>query len=282
MKIGISVRRKSEDLYYKNLKSYGFDYFDFDMANTDIEPYINNEKDFYQYLSNEKRLADEADVNIWQVHGPWRCPPFDDTVENRAERFEKMERSIRGAAILGAEYWVVHPIMPFGTQDILIDKVAETRALNLEFMDKLLQVAKREGVTVCLENMPFLDFSLSSPADIAEFIKEINDPAFMMCLDTGHANMHKDWHTPSESIREYSSIIKVLHVHDNKGRQDEHLVPFFGNIDWKAFSEALHETGFDGVMSLECEPNGNLPNDIREDMYSLYCRIAKAVCNLCI
>ena len=122
MKIGI--RRNSEEGSYQKLKSFGFDYLDFSMANTNIEPYVSGEKDFYRYLCNEKRLADKAEVNIWQVHGPWRSPVLDGTVEERAERFEKMERSIRGAAVLGAKYWVVHPIMPFGVCDVLTDKAA--------------------------------------------------------------------------------------------------------------------------------------------------------------
>ena len=277
MKIGISDGRKWGDEYYWKLKSFGFDCYDFNMMNTNVEPYIYDEKDFYEYLSNEKRLADEAGITVWQVHGPWRYPPLDSTLEYRAERLEKMKRSIRGAAILGAKYWVVHPIMPFGTKDILTNNEAETRELNLEFMNKLLPIAKQEGITVCLENMPMLDFSLSSPTAIVELIKEINDPSFAMCLDTGHANICIDWHTPAEAIREYAKFIKVLHVHDNHGKRDEHLAPFHGTIDWKDFSAALHETAFDGVLSLECAPSGRLPNDILEDMYSIYYKIAKAV-----
>ena len=280
MKIGISDSKKWGDEYYSKLKSFGFDYYDFNMTNTDIEPYVYNEKDFYQYLSNEKRLANEAGITIWQVHGPWRYPPLDGTKEDRAERLEKMKRSIRGAAILGAKYWVVHPIMPFGTQDILTNNVTETRELNLEFMSKLLQVAKQEGITICLENMPFLDFSISSPTAIIDLIKEINDPSFAMCLDTGHANVCKEWSTPAESIKKYGDYIKVLHVHDNKGKRDEHLAPFHGTIDWKAFSAALHEIAFDGVLSLECAPNSKLPNDILNDMYSIYYRIAKSISDL--
>ena len=215
-------------------------------------------------------------MTIWQVHGPWRYPPLDTTAENRAERLEKMERSIRGTAILGAKYWVVHPIMPFGIRDISNGNARDTRELNFEFMNRLLRVAKNEGVTICLENMPFVDFSLSSPADIANFVNEINDQSFRMCLDTGHANISKEWHTPSTAIREYAPLIKTLHVHDNKGKSDEHLPPFYGTIDWNDFSAALHETCFDGVFSLECAPGGKLPNDILKDMYSIYYRIAKA------
>ena len=112
---------------------------------------------------------------------------------------------------------------------------------------------------------------------IAEFVREINHPNFMMCLDTGHANLCKDWHTPAAAIREFSDLIKVLHVHDNKGKLDEHAAPFFGEIDWIDFSSALQETDFSGVISLECAPTEKLPRDIRDDMYSIYCRIAKAI-----
>ncbi len=279
MKIGISDSRKWGNDHYSKLKSFGFDCYDFNMANTNVEPYIYDEKDFYQYLTNEKKLADEAGITIWQVHGPWRYPPLDETIENRAERLEKMKRSIRGTAILGAKYWVVHPIMPFGTKDVLTNNILETRELNLEFMNKLLPIAKQEGITVCLENMPMVDFSIASPTAIVELIEEINDQSFAMCLDTGHANICKDWHTPAEAIMEYGKFIKALHVHDNKGTRDEHLAPFNGTIDWQAFSAALHKSDFDGVLSLECAPSSNLPDDILEDMYSIYYKIAKAILN---
>lgn len=281
MKIGISNNKIFGNESFSKLKSFGFDYCDYNMSNTEVEPYNLDKNDFHNYLINQRKLADYAGVTIWQVHGPWRYPPNDATAEVRAERFEKMSRSIEGAAILGAEYWVVHPIMPYGTKDILSNNSKETREINLEFMSKLLPIAKQEGVTICLENMPFLDFSMSSPSTIAEFVNEINDPFFKMCLDTGHANMRNDWLSPSESINNYSDLIKVLHVHDNNVQRDEHLAPFFGTIDWKAFSKSLKETNFNGVLSLECAPNQKLPRDVFDDMYRVYNKLAKSICECC-
>ena len=249
------------------------------MSYTEGRPYTLEEKEFCEYLRKEKSLADEAGIEIWQVHGPWRWPQ-DATEEDRAERLEKMSRSIRGAAILGAKYWVVHPIMPFDTDDILKDKYAETHALNLEFFRKLLPVARQEGVIICLENMPFLAYTHSAPEEIVKLIREIDDPYLKMCLDTGHANMNSDWRSPAQSIREYADLIKVLHVHDNKGDRDAHLLPFYGTIDWEDFSKALHETNFDGVLSLETIPSADLPKDIYEDSFSLYYRVAKGIENL--
>ena len=277
MRFGISDSRKWGENHYNKLKSFGFDYYDFDMANTNTVPYTFDEKEFADYLRHEKELADKAGITIWQVHGPWRFPPADGTVEDRAERLEKMKRSIQGSAILGAKYWVVHPIMPYGLNDVSSGKAKDTYELNLEFMSKLLPTAKQEGVTICLENMPMTDFAIASPTAIVDFIKEINDQSFAMCLDTGHANIITSWLTPAQSIREYGKYIKVLHVHDNHGNRDEHALPFFGTIDWKDFSKALHETAFDGVVSLECFPSDKLPSHISEEMYSVYFKTAKAV-----
>ena len=117
MKLGITDKKLWGNDFYKKLKSFGFDYVDYGMSDTTTVPYTYNEKDFEAYLENEKKLANEAGITIWQVHGPWRYPVSDGTEEERAERMEKMKRSIHGAAILGAEYWVIHPIMPLGTEN---------------------------------------------------------------------------------------------------------------------------------------------------------------------
>lgn len=277
MKIGISDSRKWGDGHYSKLKSFGFDCYDFNISNTDALPYLYEGAAFDEYLKKEKCLADEAGITIWQLHGPWRYPPCDATEQDRAERLEKMKRSMHAAAILGAQYWVVHPIMPYGIQDAKTEDAPKTHALNLSFMRTLLQAAKQEGLTVCLENMPFHDFSISSPSAIVDLIREIDDPSFAMCLDTGHANVCADWFGPAKSIREYGKYIKVLHVHDNKGKRDEHLPPFYGTVDWKDFSAALREIDFQGVLSLECCPGAKLPDDICADMYALYARIAKEI-----
>jgi sugar phosphate isomerase/epimerase len=43
----------------------------------------------------------------------------------------------------------------------------------------------------------------------------------------------------------------MLHVHDNKGHNDEHLPPGEGRIEWGAFTRELVQVGFHGAMILE-------------------------------
>ena len=56
----------------------------------------------------------------------------------------------------------------------------------------------------------------------------------------------------------------MLHVHDNNGKYDQHLVPLMGVIDFKEFGKALKEIGFDGVFSLELDLSNFLPGAERE------------------
>lgn len=266
MKIGISVKMRKggfdrfEKEKYLKIKSFGFDCVDFDMCNTDNELYSLDELAFGAYLKTEKELAQRAGIEIHQTHGPWRWPVRDGSPADLAERMEKMKKSIRATYLLGCKYWVIHPVMPFGIDDIKGGHQEKTLQINLDFMKSLLKTAKEYGVTVCLENTPFPDFSLATPRQVLSLVDKINDDNFRICLDTGHVTMAGDL-SAGESVRLLADKIKVLHIHDNGGQKDEHLPPFEGVTDWQDFTAALKEVGFDGVLSLEIVPKESLPTD---------------------
>ena len=246
---------------YNMVKAADFDAVDFAMADTDSEYYTLPLEEAYRLLDREKALAEAAGVAIHQVHGPWRWPPRDLTEEDRTERLCKMTRSIRMAARLGAKNWVVHPIMPCTVEDLDNGQAEETWVLNIAFMKKLLAVAKEVGVTICLENMPMLRFSLARPSDIMRVIHEMDDEQFAGCLDTGHVAVFPD-EDIADSVKTFGNKLRIMHVHDNSGRGDEHKHPYYGIIDWKAYAAALREIGFDGVFSLETLPSVKLSDTL--------------------
>ncbi|MBE6657042.1 MAG: sugar phosphate isomerase/epimerase [Ruminococcaceae bacterium] len=268
MKIGIT--ESSYHLYpkenrYHHIKSDGYDYVDFSMSNTEQEPYTLEGDAFEAFFAQERAMADEAGVTIWQVHGPWRWPPQDGTEEDRAERMEKMKTSIRGTALLGCKNWIVHPIMPFGINELGTEDAQKTWDLNVVFMRELLAYAKEYDIIICFENMPMPNFSLGSVEAIMRFVREMDDDHFRVCLDTGHVNVF-----PEQSL--YDAVLMIgdklqtLHVHDNSGRSDEHKLPWFGTADWGGFGRALCEIGFSGVFSYETGPSRSLPLDLYGDM----------------
>ena len=285
MKKGISLNifnslgyARWEDNKYKKLKEHGFSCVDFEMANTDTLLYTYDEKQATELLLNEKQLAENSGIEFYQVHGPWRYPVKDSTEEERAERMEKMKKPIRYTSILGAKYWVVHPLMPFGVDELGANKKEKARKINIEFFRELLKTAKEYGVVICLENMPFLSFPLSKPADIYSIVKEINDANFKMCFDTGHAFVFDDLNIYDE-IKKCVDEIKVFHIHDTKCNLDLHMFPRFGNINWDDFSKALTEIGFDGCFSLETGVPGKFSDNLFEETAKLLSKIADEIIN---
>lgn len=275
MKIGVFTENLSRwgDERYKMLKNIGYDCVDMGISEKLL---TLDEAEFIQTFSEWRRMAEDAGIEISQVHGPWRWPPEDSTPENRAERMEKMCSSIRATALLGCKHWVIHPIMPFGIEDLENGKAQETWDLNLAFMKELLVTAKENDVTICLENMPMRKFSLATPADILRFVKAINDEHFKICLDTGHVAIFRDI-SLADSVRELGDEIRTIHVHDNDGRYDLHRMPHYGIIDWEDFGKALREIQYQGVFSLETAPAKGLPLEAAELIYEAMAVMAKKI-----
>lgn len=282
MKIGIEFDYKLGfgrwgDEKYKKLRQIGFDAVDFNMTNTETELYGEGGE---KILIHEKALAKEAGIEIHQCHGPWRFPPKDNTCEDRAERMEKMKKSIRMASILGCKNWVVHPLMPYGIEEIGTEYTQKTWDINIAFMKELVETAKEYDVTICYENMPMQKFSLAQPKDILRVVDEINDDHFKVCLDTGHVNVFENILDVAEEVRRVGDMIQVMHIHDNKWQFDMHLAPYYGFINWEEFARALKDIGFKGVFSLEVMPPEKLPDDIYyRQAESLY-KIAKHISDM--
>ena len=73
-------------------------------------------------------------------------------------------------------------------------------------------------------------------------------PDVGICMDVGHARMMGD---VVDAIETCSGHIVTTHLHDNRGRSDDHLVPGEGVIDWDATLLALQKIGYDGVWMFE-------------------------------
>ena len=73
------------------------------------------------------------------------------------------------------------------------------------------------------------------------------------CVDTGHTHEAESFWVipPEEMIRTLGSRVSLLHLHDNSGHWDDHLLPGMGNIKWQAVFSALEEIGYKGVYNFE-------------------------------
>lgn len=277
MKIGVSINifdncygRFGDEIYQK-IKEHGFDAVDFSMSDSHSLLYTMDASSVERTILHHKELAQKAGVEISQVHGTWRYTPRDLEASDRQER---MEKSIHLTNLLGCKYWVVHPLIPYGIDDLDGRNYKKTYEINYKFFKELLPFAKENNVTICLENMPWHKFSLSKPENIVKLIKDIKDEHFKMCLDTGHLNIFSDLNIEKE-LKRCENYLRVLHVHDNIGKIDAHLMPFEGHFDFRTFAHYLKKINFDGVFSFETSPSSKLPTPIFEDMSRCLCNIGK-------
>ncbi len=277
MKIGILLKPFFPDEVEKmseEIAGYGYETVDFQgLINTSKELYNVSEREFESILGKDREIIKRAGLEISQTHGPWRYPIMDSTPGDRAERFEKMVKSIRGTAILGCGYVVLHPIMPFGKED---DDPSAVWDINIDHFSRLAEIAKEYGVVICLENMPFEGQSQARARDTLRLIRDIGSENVAFCLDTGHCARTKE--SPADAVlSDRLEYLRVLHVHDNDGSKDSHSFPGSGITDWKAFSDSLYKVGFKGSLSLETrvKPEETSPEDYDSENRKLFASAKK-------
>lgn len=252
MKIGIMSGAYINDgnIDYAKAKKHGYDCMDYQiLCNTSGALYAMTEAEYEKALTAERKKANDAGIEFSQVHAPW--PVDDSTAESRAKKLEDMKRTVRGAAYLDGKYMVTHPTRLFDAQWKELPEVVEE---NIRFFGELSEYAADFGIGICIETMPFVGDTISSPESIAEFVKKANLPNLSICLDTGHANLYGV--KPADAVRMFGDKLTTLHVHDNDANHDNHWAPYFGSIDWSGFGKALNEVGYKGCLSLECRVMG--------------------------
>ena len=133
-----------------------------------------------------------------------------------------------------ADLMVVHPghLSPLGMQ--MPDLAWHQNILGLQ---QLCDFADNLGVRIAVENMPRMEFILGKePAEMAGMIELVGRENLGMTLDVGHA------HT-NGALPEFLRMKEIVHVHihDNKGRRDEHLPIGKGTIEWGSVMGELFE-----------------------------------------
>lgn len=260
---------------YEKLKKQGFSYIDFAVATLAEQNLTSDEAE--KIILREKELISAAGLRVSQTHGPGHNIVTDKSPEGRSARLEVMKKALYYCSLLDCEYMVVHPIMPLGWSDRKMEDNQATFDINVEYYKELLKEAKKYGITLCYENLPCIDFSISTPQEIFEVVRTINDENFKCCLDTGHVVAFDPDAKVEDAVRLLGDNIKVLHCHDNYGRSDQHAFPQFGIINWKEVSKALSEIDFKGVFSLELEFPDGLSDELFDESFCLLSRIAKEI-----
>ena len=184
----------------------------------------------------------------------------------------KVHNAIDAAAALGLQYAVMHPnaaVFPLLKYD-----GDEQRAVTLELLSPFVEHANRVGLNLVVENMRVVSGKMQSHryCQTAEEVCDLADTLGIgICWDFGHANL--SGLKQSKALEYVGKRLKVIHVNDNCGIEDDHVLPFSGIVNWKDAMHGLALTGFEGPFNFELNL-GRVPAAMRGDFADYLVKIA--------
>ena len=144
--------------------------------------------------------------------------------------------------------------------------------VGLNRWKKLVNHAEKVGVIIALENTKW-------PGYIEFMFDNIDSPNLGICYDSGHCHCYfKD----EFDFNRFKDKIVCLHLHDNQGEMDEHLIPGDGSIDWDVLVSNLKCAGYNGYITSEAVCSSVYTSDMSpEDFYKeVYKRLKNLKKNL--
>jgi sugar phosphate isomerase/epimerase len=161
---------------------------------------------------------------------------------SRKRAVEEAQAVLDVADIAPYQTLVVHAGVPapYGTA------AENNRASMRRSLEELAPIADKHGVRIAVEVIPN---QMSGPTALVDLIEEeLELPNIGICMDVGHARLMGD---VVDAIETCSGHIITTHLHDNRGKSDDHLVPGQGAIDWDAAMLSFQKVGYDGAWMFE-------------------------------
>jgi len=167
----------------------------------------------------------------------------------RARRFAVDTYKAEGelAAGLGGPLVVVH-CSTIRRQGVSPQERQERLSQLRKSIQDLAVFGQSVGVRYAFENLPAYHPVGSDVAELAGVLSEAGQANVGMCFDCGHANMAGD---VIQSVSQAGERIIYVHLNDNSGQGDDHLMPTYGSVDMLGLARALRSVGYDGTLMLE-------------------------------
>ncbi|MGE0864832.1 MAG: sugar phosphate isomerase/epimerase family protein [Vicinamibacterales bacterium] len=215
-------------------------------------------RDHFDYHDRRAALAlaewlDDTRLRLHSCHAPiaaefaggvWRdgytLAAADETRRKRA--VEETAAALNLATLVPYQVLVLHCGVP-APHGQAADNHVPAMVRSLEELSPLAAAA---GVRLAVEVIPNAMSTAASLVDLLE--SDIEAERLGICLDAGHARLMGD---VVDAIETCSGHLVTTHLHDNRGRSDDHLVPGQGVIDWEAALLAFQKVGYDGAWMFE-------------------------------
>lgn len=141
---------------------------------------------------------------------------------------------------------------------------------GMDRVKRLVEHAERVQVNLAIEN-------LNSIPHLDRIYAEIPSGRLGFCYDSGHENFN---HPDADCLSRYGDRLFAVHLHDNCGDADAHLLPYDGDIDWSSIKEKLKKARTIPYLTLEVDFKREHPQSRRYQSLSAEAFLALAYARL--
>jgi len=192
-----------------------------------------------------RRDMEAADLSPWTLHSDFGpkfdlCGPY---AEARRAGIAMNLLAARVAADAGCPVVIIHPAHGALADE---ERAARVRACR-ESLEALLEASSHLPVRFAVENL--LPGQVGDRgSELAAILGGLPTNRIGFCYDTGHARLCPDG---LEVARCMAGRVLTIHLQDNVGEGDAHLMPFDGTVDWPLAAQMLDAAGYDGPYMFE-------------------------------
>ena len=133
----------------------------------------------------------------------------------------------------------------------------EYNEIGLERLRKIINKAEELGIYIAFENTKIRGY-------LEYVFGNIKSDNIGLCYDAGHCHAHFDDEFNYEFFKDR---IFAVHLHDNHGQLDEHLLPFDGTINWEHVIEKLKDCNYNSYVTLELSYRRDYLNMSSDEFY---------------
>lgn len=241
-------RKTGEDFIKETLEI--IKYASFLEINCNYPQFENFDKEL-DFLAN---IQKELGIS-YVVHAPYLNSSLGDINKNlRVEAVKEVFAAIDRAKFLESDLVTIHPSFdPYGIY------FEEREKAELTSYKEISKYASDRNVRIGLENEAQTCFFFPDRACkfnlIKKIVDKINMDNFGYTIDLGHGNISGI--NLEKSIKQASSKLFHIHAHDNfGGKEDLHLAPGNGNIDWNNILKALDNIKYNNLFEIETDLQG--------------------------
>lgn len=218
---------------------------------------LNRSDDVVSTGKSLKNFIDERNFEISQGHLWLKVKICSGDIENIYNWIDMYEA-------IGIKNMVLHCDNLVDTSFSKQEKIDK----NIEKLTLIADYIRDKDITICLENLrlhsPEQKYIIDQNADdLLYIIDRVGSPRFGICLDTGHLNLTEKDHY--KFILKAGKKLKALHIADNEGFSDQHMMPFTkGNVDFQEVVRGLREVDYKGLFNLEIPGESRIPIELRD------------------